>query len=178
MIGLSYPFVLAATAHIYLPVYFRWLWPFQSAIIKLIGIPKLWTGRIIYSSMVPNVCPGTEYKQGRTFLSEGEIFTFRDHREEGQMSAERSEARQSFWTEIKEREKFSQGKKSVRDCTFRPWIHNCHHGGHIFSLCRSLFNHQSIICITFTFLWMPLAKMSFMDAPFPNSTYLHSFTPF
>ena len=24
MIGLSYPFVLAATAHIYLPVYFRW----------------------------------------------------------------------------------------------------------------------------------------------------------
>ena len=79
---------------------------------------------------------------------------------------------------IKEREKFSQGKKSVRDCTFRPWIHNCHHGGHIFSLCRSLFNHQSIICITFTFLWMPLAKMSFMDAPFPNSTYLHSFMPF
>ena len=36
--------------------------------------------------MVTYVCPGKECKWGRTFLSVGEIFTFRDRREEGMMS--------------------------------------------------------------------------------------------
>ena len=112
--------------------------------------------------MVPNVCPGTEYKWGRTFLSEGGLFTFRDRREEGQMSAERSEARQSFWTEIKEREKFSRGKKSVRVCTFRPQVHTIGIiGGYIFFLIWSLFNHRSLLNVIYgrpllgRHLWIP-----------------------
>ena len=49
-----------------------------------------------------------------------------------QLSAERSEARQSDQGKGKV---LPRKEKFVRDCTFLPWIHDCHHWGtHFFAL--------------------------------------------
>ena len=110
--------------------------------------------------MVPNVCPGTEYKRGRTFLSEGELFTFRDRREEGHCLP--SEARLDSPSERRSRKGKSspEERKASEFVISVPRTHNWHHWGtHFLSLWR-LFNHKS------NYLWISLAWPSFMDAPF------------
>ena len=62
---------------------------------------------------------------------------------------------------IKEREKFSQGKKSVRDCNFLPRIR--------FPSMGDTFSSKFWTCSTISHkssLWMPLSRTSFMDAPY------------
>ena len=113
----------------------------------------------IYSSMVPNVCPGTEYKRGRTFLSEGELFPFRDRREEGHCLP--SEARLDSPSERRSRKGKSspEERKASEFVISVPRTHNWHHRGtHFLSLWR-LFNHKS------NYIQIPLAWMLFMDGP-------------
>ena len=117
--------------------------------------------------MVPNVCPGKEYKRRRIFISERELslsevvgkkdkMSNRAERLSGRakrgQTAERSQT--VLLTGDRGKGKFSRGKKKRLRLYFpSPGTHHWHHGGYIFFLIWSLFNHKSIASIHFGHLF-------------------------
>ena len=130
----------------------------QIAFLNFTGFSAYKEYRNIYSSMVPNVCPGTEYKRRRIFVSERELLLSEVVGKKDKMSnrAERlsdrakrgsdSVARLDSPSDRRSRKGkvLSRKLSSSKFVLSSPGTHNCHQGGHIFLLCWSLFNHKSL----------------------------------
>ena len=141
--------------------------------------------------MVPNVCPGKEYKRRRIFISERELslsevvgkkdkMSNRAERLSGRakrgQTAERSQT--VLLTGDRGKGKFSRGKKKRLRLYFpSPGTHHWHHGGYIFFLIWSLFNHKSITSVHFGHLFLlAFLEYYFMLILYFFFAFFHTFT--